>query len=192
MNDDRLYQIAQALAPFLPGWSLDWDPVNRPRYALFTNAEGAGLYVELDRRKNPARLVVHGRYCLRAPGIRPFYPRPENRPRITVSSARPVEDIAADIQRRFIPRYLEAYAQVRKRLRLAEEIERQEAAILIELAAILDERVSSDKMIRYSNGRGSRYVYGYVQVSKDRVKIDLSGLPIATAREICRLLRDLK
>jgi hypothetical protein len=77
-------------------------------------------------------------------------------------------------------------------LRLAEEIERQEAAILIELAAILDEQVSGDKMIRYSSDRDSHYVYGYVEVSKDRVKIDLSGLPIATAREICRLLRDLK
>jgi len=186
MKDNRLYEIAQALDPLLPGWSLDWDPVNRPRYALFTNPEGAGLYVELDRRKNPARLVVAGRY----PHL--FCPRPENRVRITVSSARPIADIAADIQRRFIPRYLEVYAQVRKRLRLAEEAERHEAAILAELATILDERVSDGKVIRYSNDRTGHYVYRRVEVARNRVKIDLVGLPVATAREVCRLLREIE
>ncbi len=186
VNDDELHEIAQALDPLLPGWSLDWDPVDRPRYALFTNTEGAGLYVELDRRKNPARLVVTGRY------YPPFYPRPENRVRITVSSARPIADIAADVQRRFVPRYLEAYSQVRERQRLAEEAERHEAAILAELAAILDERVSDDEVIRYSNGRTGHYVYVRVEVARNRVKINLSGLPVATAREICRLLREIE
>ncbi|MDY7077435.1 MAG: hypothetical protein SXV54_10990 [Chloroflexota bacterium] len=117
---------------------------------------------------------------------------PENRVRITASSARPIADIAADVQRRFVPRYLEAYSQVRKRLRLAEEAERHEAAILAELAAILDEWVSDDKVIRYSNDRTGHHVYGRVEVARNRVKIDLSGLPVATAREICRLLREIK
>jgi len=75
---------------------------------------------------------------------------------------------------------------------LTEEAERQEAAILAELAAILDERVSDDKVIRYSSDRDGRYTYGRVEVSINRVKIDLSGLPVATAREICRLLREIE
>lgn len=124
MNNSKLYEIAQALGPLLPGWSLDWDPVNRPRCALFVSAEGAGMYVELDRRKNPARLVITGRYSA------PYYPRPEERPKITVSSARPIADIAADAHRRFVPRYLESFAQARERLRLVEEAERRDAAIL--------------------------------------------------------------
>ena len=210
MNDDSLYEIAQALAPFLPGWSLNWDPANRPRCALFTKAEGAcpepveracpepaagacpelaegaGFYVEVDRRANPARLVVHGRYPA------PFYPSPERDPRITISSARPVSNTAADIQCRFIPAYLEAYAQARQRQRRAEEIERQEAAILAELAAILDERVGGDGVIRYRSQWGGRYTYGRIEVSRDQVRLDLSGLPVATAREMCRLLREIK
>lgn len=184
MNDSRLYEIAQALDPLLPGWSLDWDPVDRPRYTLFTSPEGAGLYVELDRYKNPARLVVTGRY----PHL--FYPRPENRVRITIGSARPIADIAADIQRRFIPRYLAVYAQVCERKRRAEESERQRAAILAELAAILGEQVSDDEVIRIRYG--GCYTYGRVEVSINRVKIDVSGLPVATAREICRLLREIE
>ena len=82
MNDEELYEIAQALEPHLPGWSLDWDPVNRPGYALFVNDEGAGMYVELSRRTSPARLAVSGRY------FPSFYPEPKDRPRITVNSAR--------------------------------------------------------------------------------------------------------
>lgn len=183
MNNSDLHEIAQALDPLLPAWSLNWDPVNRPRYALFTNTEGAGLYIELNRSKTPNRLVATGRY--------PIYPRPENRVRITISSARPIADIATDIQRRFIPRYLEVYSQVRERQRLAEETERQEAAILAELAAILDERVSDDRVIRYSSNRDGHFMYGSIEVAKNLVKVNLSGLPATTAREICRLLGEI-
>ena len=34
MSDDELREIAQALEPYFPGWSLEWDPANRPRYAV--------------------------------------------------------------------------------------------------------------------------------------------------------------
>jgi len=74
---------------------------------------------------------------------------------------------------------------VRGRKRLAEEAERHEAAIFAELTAILNERVSDDEVIRYSNDRTCHYVYGRVEVAGNRVKIDLSCLPVATAREIC-------
>ena len=75
---------------------------------------------------------------------------------------------------------------------MTEEAERQEVAILAELAAILDERVNDDRVIRYSNDRDGHYVYGRVEVARNQVKIDLSGLPVAIAREICRLLREIK
>jgi len=194
MNNSKLYEIAQALDPLLPGWSLNWDPVNQPRYALVTNMREPGYMSNwIAARTPPASwspgAIAYG--CL-VPGIHPFYPRPENRVRITVSSARPIADIAADVQRRFVPRYLEAYTQVRERQRRAEEANRQEATILAELAAILDERVSDDEVIRYSSDRDGHYVYGRVEVARNRVKIDLSGLPVATAREICRLLREIK
>jgi hypothetical protein len=138
MDNEKLHEIARALEPLLPGWSLDWDPVNRPRYALFVNDEGAGIHVELTQRTSPARLAVTARYP------HPFYPRPESRPRITISSARSIEAIAADVQRRFIPRYLEAFARVCERKRRAEEYERQRKAILAGLAEILQEPVSGD------------------------------------------------
>jgi hypothetical protein len=183
MSDEELHEIAQALEPHLPGWSLEWDPANRPRYALFTNGEGAGMYVELSRRTDPPRLVVHGRY------FPSYYPEPKARPRITLSSARPVEAIAAGIQRRFIPHYLEAFAQVCERRHRAEERERQEAAIRAELAAILEEEVGGDGVIRYRSDRGGGYTYGRIEVSGEQVKLDFSGVPVETARAICRLLR---
>ena len=183
----NLYEIAQALDPLLLGWSLDWDSENRPRCALFAGPDGSGMYVKLDRYKTPARLVITGRYCP------PFFPRSEDCVRITVSSARPIADIAADIQRRFFPRYLGVYSQVRERQRLAEESKRQEATILAELATILDMRVSDDEVIRIRYpGVDDGYAYGRIRVFADRVKIDVSGIPIATAREICRLLREIE
>jgi hypothetical protein len=186
MSDEELHEIAQALEPHLPGWSLEWDPANRPRYALFVNDEGAGMYVELSRRADPPRLVVHGRYF-------PSYcPEPKARPRITISSTRPIAAVAADIQRRFIPHYLEAFARVCERKRRAEERERQEAAIRVELAAILDEEVSGDGVIRYRRDRSGGYTYGRVEVSGDQVKLDFSGIPVETARAICRLLREIR
>ena len=192
IGDEELHEIAQALEPYFPGWSLDWDPANRPHYALFVNEEGAGMYVELSRRANPARLVVHGRYFLRTQSVRSYYPKPKARPRVTVSSARSIAAIAADIQRRFIPHYLEAFARVCERKRRAEERERQEAAIRVELAAILDEEVSGDGVIRYRRDRGDGYTYGRVEVSGDQVKLDFSGVPVETARAICRLLREIR
>jgi hypothetical protein len=182
MSDEELHEIAQALEPHFPGWSLEWDPANRPRYALFVNDEGAGMYVELSRRTDPPRLVVHGRY------FPSYYPEPKARPRITLSSTRSIAAIAADIQRRFIPRYLGAFARVCERRRRAEERERREAAIRAELAAILGEEVSGDGMIRYRSDRGGGYTYGRVEVSGERVKLDISGIPVDTARAICRLL----
>jgi hypothetical protein len=183
MGDEELHEIAQALEPHFPGWSLEWDPANRPRYALFVNNEGAGMYVELSRRTDPPRLVVHGRY------FPSYYPEPRERPRITLSSARSIAAIAADIQRRFVPHYLEAFARVCERKRRAEERERQEAATRVELAAILDEEVSGDGVIRYRRDRGGGYTYGRVEVSGDQVKLDISAIPVDTARAICRLLR---
>ena len=186
MNDEELYEIAQALEPHLPGWSLDWDPVNRPRYALFTNPDGAGMYVELSRRTSPARLAVHGRY------FTSYYLEPRDRPRITVSSARSIKAIAADIQRRFIPRYLDAFAQVCKRKRRAEEYERRKKLVLAELAKILNEPVSGDRIIRYHSDRDGRYTYGRIEVSGEHVNLDFSGVPVDTALAICRLLREIK
>ena len=66
---------------------------------------------------------------------------------------------------RFVPLYLAAYAQVCWRKRLAEEAERPKVAILAELAAILDERVSDDEVIRYSSDRDGNYVYGRVEAA---------------------------
>ncbi|MBN1179931.1 MAG: hypothetical protein JXD18_12020 [Anaerolineae bacterium] len=183
---DELYRIAQELEAFLPGWSLSWDPGERPRFALFEGPDGAGFYVELDRRTNPARLAVHGRYPA------PYCPDPARRPRITVGSARPVEAIAANVQRRFLPAYLALYAQLRERRQRAEELERRDAAIRADLAAILGERVGDDGVIRYSNSGGkpvgSRYIYGRIDVSGEEVRLDLSGVPVETARAVCRLL----
>jgi hypothetical protein len=185
-----LYRIARELEAFLPGWSLNCDPANRPRFALFEGPDGAGFYVELDRRTNPARLAVHGRYPT------PYCPDPARRLRITVSSARPVEAIAADVRRRFLPTYLELYAQLRERRQRAEERERRDAAIRAELAAILGERVGGDGVIRYSDGGGapvgSRYVYGRIEVSGEEVRLDLSSVPVETARAVCRLLAETK
>jgi hypothetical protein len=186
MDNEKLHEIARALEPLLPGWSLDWDPVNRPRYALFVNDEGAGIHVELTQRTSPARLAVTARYP------HPFYPRPESRPRITISSARSIEAIAADVQRRFIPRYLEAFARVCERKRRAEEYERQRKALLAELAEILQEPVSGDGVIRYHCDRDGRYTYGRVDVSGEQVSLDFSGVPVDTARAICRLLGEIK
>jgi hypothetical protein len=156
------------------------------RSIRIVNDKGAGMYVELSRRTDPPRLVIHGRY------FPSHCPESRDRPRITVSSARSVAAIAADIQRRFIPHYLEAFARVCERQRRAEERERQEAVIRAELAATLGEEVSGYRVISYRRDRGDGCTYGRVEVSGDQVKLDIFGVPVDTARAICRLLREIR
>jgi hypothetical protein len=47
-------------------------------------------------------------------------------------------------------------------------------------------------VIRYRRDRGDGYTYGRVEVSGDQVKLDFSGVPVETARAICRLLEGMR
>ncbi len=180
----ELYQIAQKLADTLPAWSLTSDQTKNSCYALLAGPDDAGMGIELDTRKTPARLIISGRYPTG------YYPAKNNRPKITISSARSIEAIAADIERRFLPDYKSCYAQVREAQRAIEEQTRRDNTTRAEFAAILKTPPGVGEINFYGRKAGS--IYAHIRVEFDHVEMKLSHLPIAAAREICQLLNRLE
>ena len=134
MNDKRqLDAELTALLAHMPGWQLD------PRYndhtwcAVLRDGTGRGIHVNSTQAKG--RLYLSG--------IWPSDDRqkciPDKPQHITVARNKPPEKIAADLQRRFLPWYMAAYAEQEARVNgnNAARTRRQELAV--ELCALLGE-----------------------------------------------------
>ena len=92
-------ELAEVLK-FLPGWKL--DPAYRDHTWCSAITDGTGRGINFNAVRTKGRLYVGGRF-------KDHY-RPDRCEHITVARNRPPEKIAADIQRRFLPWYLDAYA----------------------------------------------------------------------------------
>lgn len=110
------YMMTAAIATILPRgpWTADRDE-DREAWATLTRADGATVWLEWARpivrrggtyRSGPGRINVSGRY----PRHGGFEYAPRERPRISMDEAKPVERLAAEIDRRFLSAYLPAWA----------------------------------------------------------------------------------
>jgi hypothetical protein len=119
-----------AILVHLPGWKLD------PQYA---NSWAAGLIDGMGREIHINPVKAKGRLYLSG-----FWPKdkhgnqlvPVSAPHATISRDRPPEKIAADILRRFLPKYQDAYAPLLAEIKRTEERENRREAIAKELAAL--------------------------------------------------------
>ncbi len=118
------------------------------------------------------------------------WPAQRERAKITVSSARTIQDITADIERRFLPDYEPVYAQARETPHAIEEQARRDNAVRAEFAAILRTPPGVGPISFY--GRKAGPIYAHIRVEYDHVRMELHHLPIAAAREICQLLNRLE
>ncbi|MBN2003925.1 MAG: hypothetical protein JXA21_11265 [Anaerolineae bacterium] len=102
--------FALKLLPYLPDWAFDEDDYMESAWGLrLIHKKVVGARMWIGSAGN-GRVEISGGY--------PHGHEPhscENPPRISVSMTRPAAAVAADIARRFIPRYLELYAERQER-----------------------------------------------------------------------------
>ncbi len=119
-------------------------------------------YIHLVLNREDRICISGGWPCSRRDGAKYTSPRDvrEESPSITCSSARPVEKIAADIQRRFIPEYLRIYKLLQEHLDKLEAGEDQQKEVVEEFSCLLGESTYGGNNVHwYSEG-----CYGNVDV----------------------------
>ena len=184
----EIQRVVEEIAEYLPGWV-----IHQPENGESTNTvrvvgpDGAQLTMH-NAWGETNRLVVSTTFP------RGCEPDRDSCPRITISSTRPPAKIAADIQRRLIPDYLEKYQKAREREATWNAFTAHENAMLEELAGLF---VGA----HYSPGdaldgkRAEVRVYSqlthlHVVITgghQGEVDLTLQNIPFATARQICQL-----
>jgi hypothetical protein len=116
----------------LPGWQLD------PKYgehwwcSVLRDGTGRGIHVNATQAKG--RFYISGFWPTDKENHQHVPDKPEH---ITIARNRPPEKIAADIQRRFLPWYLAAYAEMMERVEQHNTSRNSQQEIAMELADLL-------------------------------------------------------
>jgi hypothetical protein len=135
----------------LEGWTLDPKYADHCWCAVLIDNIGRGIHVNATQAK--------GRLCLS--GMWPTdsdhqQHRPDKPLHITIARNRPPEKIATEIERRFLPWYLAAYAEQLKRAEAQNAARTRQQEITVELAALLGSdacrRMQSNPNQVYANG----------------------------------------
>lgn len=168
----NMIELVTNLLPFFPGW----EASGHRTVAYLENGQAKMMLHAKDRR-----VTISG-----------FYPdgwHPQAAPRITVDPQRVPEVIAADIKRRFLPRYLEQLAVATQQQADYEAALTRRQEQLQQLAEILDTPVRNnggDPWIDWRAGDG----WGVIRVAAaDSVTLDLRWLPFDAALAVCQVLR---
>jgi hypothetical protein len=121
-----------AILKHLPGWQLDPKYADHTWCAVLSDGNGRGIHVNSTHAK--------GRFCISGmwpwTGDRQQY-HPVKCKDITVARNRPPEEIAAEIQRRFLPWYTAAYAAQTERVKQQKASHSRQQRVAAELAALL-------------------------------------------------------
>lgn len=131
------------------------------------------------------RVTISGGFPRTAKGeyIRPY--KYDERPHeITVSGEKTPEQIAKDIENRFMPRYRELLANVKKQIESADNYMYTTKKTLRALGRSVDEAEEDSKEFHVSFKGG----YGHVKASGENVSINLTSLDVQTAKKILALL----
>lgn len=163
MIDERevdLLTLGEAVAGHLEGWTLDREATLKwhtpPLSAILTDGDGREIHLDGRPGMGPrGKLRVSGSYPT-APGYN------EERPAVNVSASRAPESIAQDIARRFLPDYLEAFAESIRQDEAEKTRKAQVADIMQRLADALGGKVGD-------NGSGPRVWGGVPAVRVDYV-----------------------
>jgi hypothetical protein len=178
MKQHELLTTVEAILEYLKPWTL--DDANMRNNARAQHP--AKAYAAIWFREQRGRLIITGAY---PPN---HYPPQDRRPRITVSATRAPKAIARDIQRRFLPDYLEAYSGSVRRCRAAQFNIATTNTQLEQLAEIVGETAQPTEYGR----RGRLYLPdGKLEahaVDSRRFHIELHGIDFETACAICEIL----
>ena len=153
MSDEPdVHELAKRLAMVLgSGWTYETPKVQdgdrSPRYASLRHTEGYGMHLAPIWNK-PDRLEISGTWpknfkgMVQVPHIPYGTPVKEQRPEITVATARGGEAIAAEIQKRFLPLYVSKWQEMAKEAKRQDDHEAGQLALIEKLAALTGEKLS--------------------------------------------------
>lgn len=194
--DAKLVEVATAVAASLPGsWKIDCrDPA----------AWNADLWIELVGA-NDARLVINtswakGRYCIwgqmpkSAQGLGLDLPRMKT---ITVSRDKSPEKIARDIERRVLPLYLPALADVKKRVAVQNEYIENKMATALDMALAFGDDRYAERVDRHHGSVGSvpticgKHARAEVRTDKS-VEIEITTTPEVAVKIAKLLAKEMK
>lgn len=196
-NAERLSDIVAEVAKYMPGWKQQFYG-DRLRYLdgrVLKRDDGAEIIFHVYWNKKD-RVNIHGSYPKSDDGHTFPYTRSEERPGISVSITKAPEKIAKDIERRFLPPYLELYEaglealqghnnRLKKRQQMYARLQRVFPALEL-------------------YGHGNEYdkylhVYNYREISGDvkvyseeheTVEIHLKDVPIGKAEAFLKMLTE--
>jgi hypothetical protein len=200
------FQLVIAIAAALNGtWEAkekgyDYLKENDDRWHRIVAPNGAGMFIHFPdsgAREKDQRISITGIWPLRQPGTETtpscLYPR-QDAPSIYIALSKSPEQIAKDIERRFLPVYLpqrEACYNLGLERNAAEakELARKE-----EITAILGGRLSEQekrpegRIGRYCNLPNKMYIQD-IFVATDTVSLDIRSIPYDLALQIFRLIK---
>jgi hypothetical protein len=125
-----------------------------------------------------------------------LYPQQEA-PSITVSADKTPEQIAGDIEKRFLPVYLPMWEACYQRGQELNAAEDKELSAKEEITAVLDcklsdrEREPGNRIGRYSSLPGSMYIQD-IYVGTGTVSLDIRSIPHDLAIKVLKLLKEGK
>lgn len=174
-----------------------WRVVDRDDNGLepiISSGEGPSFSVLFDRHGSAGKLQVWPHWPKDATGHE-NWPRQDDRPSaVNISSSKPAEQIARDIERRFLPAYLEAWdkqlAQVNERNAYNERKLANIDRIAKETGAVVERRQHDKENARLDWHFGN-FDKGYVtnaQVSADTMQFEVRSVPIDIGIKILNLV----
>lgn len=178
---DALLVAAKELAAEMDGW----EAVAIDSYWQFQLSDGEGRLLLFNTTHKPGKLSISGSWPLTKDRNTCS---PDNTPKITVSASRTAADIARDIERRFLPDYLELHAKMII-LRDKENASSDAQAVRVKALGELLEEEASEQNIKNAYFRLYKWGITDVRISSDTMRIELGYLPHNVAEKVIKLLK---
>ena len=176
--DAELTEILKHLA----GWQLDPKYADHCWCAVLIDGVGRGIHVNATQAKG--RLCISGMWPTDSDRQQH---RPDKPLHITIARSRPLEKIAAEIKRRFLPWYLAAYAEQVEKVAKCNAARNRQREVTVELAALLGPEASR----RLQSNPNQIYASGLtVEVHGDgeSVSIQLRYTTVKVAKAVLKSL----
>ena len=171
-----------AILKHLAGWQLDSKYAEHCWCSVLIDGVGRGIHVNATQAKG--RLSISGMWPTDSDHQQH---RPDKPLHITIARNRPPEKIAAEIERRFLPWYLAAYADQLKRAEQHDAARNRQQEVTVELAALLGEGASR----RMQSSPNQIYASGLtvdVHGNGDSVSIQLRYKSVKVAKAVLKAI----
>lgn len=156
------------------------------------SAEGPSFSVMFDRHNNNGKLQVYPHWPKDASG-QENWPRTDDRPSaVNISASKPAEQIAKDIERRFLPAYFEAWDKQQAQVNERNVYNERKLANIDRIAKETGGKVSRREHDHANlDWHFKNFDKGYVtnaQVSADTMQFEVRSVPIDVAIKILNLV----